>query len=131
MGRGAAVAAAVVVAAGCGGGDQRAAPLKQGCVRVFMKTSATKPQIRAVGDELFQDHRVETVRYISRADALRLMKRRHPELFSDPHMPYNPLPAAFAATPTGVDAGKSLVRSLHPLRVGVDAVKYNRRLRRC
>ena len=96
-----------------------------------MKTTATKAQIDAIGRALFQDHRVQTMRYVSPADALRLMKRRHPELFSPPHMPYNPLPAAFAATPTDTAAGRSLIRSLHPLRVGIDAVRYDRRVRRC
>jgi hypothetical protein len=133
VGRGQALAAVAIALAlsGCGGG---AALKPSGCVHVFFygrdEGRTTRAEIRAVRDRLesFRDKLV-SYRFVSKRQALALMRRRHPELVR--RMPYNPFPDAFEATPGSVAYAHDLVDELTPPPRGVHAVKYSRTRRRC
>jgi cell division protein FtsX len=119
--------ALVVISVGCGG---REASGPRGCLRVYMKVEATGGQIEAVRHRLDREgDKIASIVFVSREEALRDLRRRHPEMTQD--LPYNPLPASFRVTPNSGDDGDTLRRKLRRWPSGVAAVKWNRRLTHC
>jgi cell division transport system permease protein len=72
-------------------------------VKVFYCTDHTCPEahqegdVNRIGDWLGRDPRVKSYRYISKEEALEIMRKRSPELVQD--LSYNPLPDAQEAIP--------------------------------
>jgi cell division transport system permease protein len=93
-------------------------------VQVFFQSDATKQQENSVGAKLLHDQRVKTVVYVSKAKALKTMKKRFPELYTTP-LPSNPLPDSFTVVPVKASytplIGKSVRQSSW---AGVDNVKW-------
>jgi cell division transport system permease protein len=92
-------------------------------VKVYFHADATPKQVNAVGAQL--DPRVnplvKEIRFVSKAEALEIMKRRFPELTDS--LTYNPLPASYEVIPTRGEHVDDVTASLKPLPPGVDEVK--------
>ena len=67
------------------------------CTEHTCNTEVTNAQINAVRIALESDRRVKEIDFISKEEALEIMKERSPELVED--LTYNPLPHAYEATP--------------------------------
>lgn len=81
----------------------------KGCAR-----EATAKEVEAVRLWLAKDERVKSFRFISEQEALRIMRKRFPELTED--LPYNPLPASFEVVPVKGEYTDDIRRDL--LRAG-------------
>jgi cell division protein FtsX len=115
--------ALVAVTAACGGA--RAAQLPARChVGVYFRANATRAQVEAVRRRLERDRRVARVVFVSKAEAFRIMKRRHPELMQT--LKTNPFPDALLVHPRTRDDYVPIVRSLLPQAAGVQTVHYPR-----
>jgi cell division transport system permease protein len=91
-------------------------------VKVFFVQDATEPQINAVQSKILTFPEAKSVVFISKADALKKMKAKYPDLTEN--LSSNPLPAAFEITPKDADQVKALAGRLQPLPAGVDKVDY-------
>jgi cell division protein FtsX len=118
----AATAALVVVAVVAGvlvlGNDH---PRKRTDCRaqIFFKKNVSSEQMRVVGRRLSALRDV-SVRFLSRKQALAIMRRKYPELVAG--LPSNPLPASFAARTTYADSCAELRDALSPRPDGVDKI---------
>ena len=91
-------------------------------VKVFFVQDATEQQINAVQSKILTFPETKSVVFISKADALKKMKEKYPDLTEN--LSSNPLPAAFEITPKDADQVKALADRLQPLPAGVDKVDY-------
>jgi cell division transport system permease protein len=91
-------------------------------VKVFFVQDAAEPQINAVQSKILTFPETKSVVFISKADALKKMKEKYPDLTEN--LSSNPLPAAFEITPKDADQVKALADRLQPLPAGVDKVDY-------
>lgn len=91
-------------------------------VKVFFVQDATEQQVNAVQSKLLTFPETKSVVFISKAEALKKMKEKYPELTQN--LSSNPLPPAFEATPKDADQVKALADKLQPLPAGVDKVDY-------
>jgi cell division protein FtsX len=115
--------ALLAVLAGCGG--KHVAPLPARCrLGVYFRPDATQAQVDAVRRRLERTSGVIRVVYVSKAEAFRIMKRRHPELMQAVKM--NPFPDALLAHPRTRDDYAPIARSLLPRPPGVATVHYPR-----
>ena len=115
--------ALVAVLAGCGG--KHAAPLPARCrLGVYFRPGATPAQVDAVRHRLEHNSRLTRVAYVSKAEAFRIMKRRHPELMQAVKM--NPFPDALLVHPRTHDDYAPIARTLLPQPPGVATVHYPR-----
>jgi cell division transport system permease protein len=93
-------------------------------VHVYFASDATKTQEHAVAAKLQHDPRVKQVVYVSKAEALKTMKKNFPDLTKTP-LPSNPLPDAYTVVPLKAaytpQIGKD-VRQAH--WAGVDTVNW-------
>jgi cell division protein FtsX len=102
--------AVAVLVAGCGSG--KAAPTtdattvakstraRSDTVRVYFRPSATRSQETSVGNRLRNESCVRRVVFVSKAHALKAMKKKFPDLFraGQPLATSNPLPDSFTVT---------------------------------
>jgi cell division transport system permease protein len=65
------------------------------------------------------------VRFVSKDDALRQMRKEHPEIVRE--LPSNPLPHSLEVTPKHGEDTAAIARSLSPPPPGVDEVKYGQK----
>jgi cell division protein FtsX len=119
----------VVVASACGAAGREAAPLK--CVvRVYFCTDttcnapATKPQEAAARRRLSARDDVWSVRFVSKAAALRQMKRRHPAEVAA--LPSNPFPDALRVRPIKGADRAAIAAAVPAGRGGVERVLFAR-----
>jgi cell division protein FtsX len=119
----------VIVAAGCGAAGRTAAPPK--CiVRVFFCTSdlctrpATRDQIHAVEKRLRARDDVYSVRFVSKAAALREMKKRFPDEVAG--LPSNPFPDSLRVRPVKGAAPSRIAASVRSRRMGVHEARSPR-----
>jgi cell division transport system permease protein len=93
-------------------------------VHVYFASDATQAQEQSVATRLRHDSRVKQVVFVSKAEALKTMKKRFPELYTTP-LPSNPLPDSFTVVPFKASStpliGKSVQRASW---AGVDNVKW-------
>ena len=91
-------------------------------VKVFFVDGVSPKQVNAVSRDLAGDSRVKEYQFVSKAEALRKMKKKYPELTAN--LPSNPLPAAFEVTPAKAEDVKAIAADLraHKFR-GVEKVK--------
>jgi cell division transport system permease protein len=105
---------------------------KQLVVKVYFKANATPAQKNDLARMLQQSSYVKQggIDYISKEEALRIMKRRTPELVTN--LTSNPFPDSLTVTPNKGENVEKLFASLHPLPGGVsgvtDAKKTSRRV---
>jgi cell division transport system permease protein len=88
---------------------------------------ATTKQINAVAAKLEANPLVKQggVKFVSKGEALKQMKKRAPELVSG--IVSNPLPASEEVTPVKGEDVPKIDRSLHPLPAGVDKTTYGKK----
>ena len=94
-------------------------------VRVFFDQSATNPQIEAVRAKLVARPDVAKVVFVSKEDALRRMREKHPELVKN--LASNPLPASYEVTPKRAEEVEAVANSLEPPPAGVEKVNYGKK----
>ena len=95
------------------------------CTRDKCKTEVTTLQKNAVRLKLQNDPRVESVEYISKEQALEIMKRKQPELARN--VPSNPLPDAFKVHPKRGEDVVAIANSLNPLPPGVENINFGKK----
>jgi cell division transport system permease protein len=96
---------------------------KQLLVKVYFNLDATPQQINGVGAKF--DPKVNPVvrkiEFVSKTEALKIMKRRNPDLFKS-GLAYNPLPDAYEIQPKRADDLDALRAQLKPKPAGVDTI---------
>jgi cell division transport system permease protein len=91
-------------------------------VKAFFQNDVTDKQVGAVGKWLDRDPRVKEYEFVSRADALKRMKKRYPQLVEN--LASNPLPASYEVTPRRAEEVKALSAAIRAQRFpGVERVK--------
>jgi cell division transport system permease protein len=97
------------------------------CTTITCKHDVTPAEINAVRAKLQRDPRVKTVVFVSKAQALKEMKRKYPDLFRTP-LAANPLPDSEEVTPTKGEYTPMIAASLtNPPPPGVESVKYGKK----
>lgn len=114
----AAVAAGAVVLAGCGGQSTRTSA--DCTVTLYLGDSATQSQVDAARRRLETDPRVVRVKFVSKEEALRRLRKRFPELVAN--LTYNPLPDALEVTVAESDSTE-VVDDFRPHPAGVENMK--------
>ena len=89
-------------------------------VRVFVKEAASAAETAAVGRKLGSVDDV-AVRFVSKEEAFKIMRRKYPELAAG--LPSNPLPDSYDARTTYADSCAALRAALQPRPPGVDRSK--------
>ena len=92
------------------------------CTESGCDRDVTNAQINSVRERLERDPRVKEVRFISKDEALAMMKKRTPDLVED--LTFNPLPDAQEVVPKDPDDVAAIAASLRPLPPGVQKVNY-------
>ncbi|HEX5801125.1 MAG TPA: permease-like cell division protein FtsX [Gaiellaceae bacterium] len=93
-------------------------------VKVFFVETANEKQFNAVGAKLAADPRVKDYVFVTKADALKRMQEKFPELTAN--LPSNPLPPSWEITPNRAEDVEAIANSLRPLPAGVDKVTYGK-----
>ncbi len=91
-------------------------------VKVFFDQGAKTAQLNAVRAELDAMPEVRTIEFVSKDDALRLMKERHPELTKN--LTSNPFGHAFTVKPHRAEDVEAIANRLEPAPAGVHKVDY-------
>jgi cell division transport system permease protein len=96
---------------------------KQLLIKVYFKTDVTPKQINAVGAKFDPkvNPLVSDIKFVPKTEALRIMKRRTPELFKG-GLAYNPLPDAYEIRPKKAEFLDELRTQLRPPPVGVGEI---------
>jgi cell division transport system permease protein len=94
-------------------------------VKVFFTESVKPKQVNAVGTYLRTiqtDGKISDYQFVSRAEALRRMQRKYPELTAN--LPSNPLPDSYEVTPKHAEEVKQISAAIRTQKfAGVDRVK--------
>ena len=90
---------------------------KELLVKVYFKDTATPAQVNAVRAKLGADTRVKSYVYVSKAEALKEMQQRYPDLTRN--LPSNPLPASERVTPKHAEDIDAISAEFQPLPPGV------------
>ena len=95
------------------------------CTEHSCDAEVTEAQIGAVQRFLEQHPRVKSVVFVSKEEALEVMRQRSPELVED--LTYNPLPHAFEATPTRAEEVEGIAQDVRARNfVGVEKVDFGK-----
>jgi cell division transport system permease protein len=95
---------------------------KQLLVKVYFRDDVTPQQINSVGRMLdpHVNQYVGKITFISRDEALKIMRKRFPDLTQN--LTYNPLPASYEVTPKKAEYVSQITKELTPTPPGVDKV---------
>jgi cell division transport system permease protein len=93
-------------------------------VKVFFVEGANEKQFNTVGAKLAADPRVKDYVFVTKADALKRMQEKFPELTAN--LPSNPLPPSYEITPNRAEDVEAIATSLRPLPAGVEKVTYGK-----
>jgi cell division transport system permease protein len=88
-------------------------------------TEVTTPQKNAVRTLLQNDPRVASVDYISKEQAILIMRKKQPDLVKN--LPNNPLPDAFKVHPKRGEDVVAIANSLNPLPPGVENINFGKK----
>jgi cell division transport system permease protein len=88
-------------------------------------TEVTTTQKNDLRVQLQSDPRVASVEYISKEQALEIMKRKQPDLVKN--IATNPLPDAFKVHPKRGEDVVAIANSLNPLPPGVESVNFGKK----
>ncbi len=96
---------------------------KQLVVKVYFSLDATPKQINRVGAKFDPkvNPLVKNIKFVSKAEALKIMKKRTPELFKS-GLAYNPLPDAYEIQPKKGEYLDQVRNELKPKPPGVDSI---------
>ena len=91
-------------------------------VKVYFKNDRTPKQINAIGRRFDPKANplVKELKFVPKAEALRIMKKRLPELNKD--LPYNPYPDAYEIRPVKGDYISQIRDQLRPTPPGIDRI---------
>jgi cell division transport system permease protein len=93
-------------------------------VHVYFQSDTTRTQENTVGARLRHDPRVKQVVFVSKAEALKTMKKNFPDLTKIP-LPSNPLPDSFTIVPTKASYTPVIGKDVQQAHwAGVDNVKW-------
>ncbi len=95
------------------------------CTENTCDREATRQEMEAVRRQLVSMPEVETVRFVSKEDALAIMRDRSPELVQN--LASNPLPASFQVTPHEGEQLPEVAAKLEPVPAGVEKVNYGQK----
>jgi cell division transport system permease protein len=95
------------------------------CTRDNCKAEVTTLQKNAVRLQLQNDPRVDSVEYISKEQAIEIMREKQPDLVEA--VPANPLPDAFKVHPKRGEDVVAIANSLNPLPPGVENVNFGKK----
>ena len=95
------------------------------CTQNKCKAEVTTLQKNAVRLQLQNDPRVASVEYISKEQAMEIMRKKQPELAKN--VPSNPLPDAFKVHPKRGEDVVAIANSLNPLPPGVENVNFGKK----
>ncbi len=96
---------------------------KQLLVKVYFNIDATPQQINRIGARFDPKVNpiVKDIKFVSKVEALKIMKRRNPELFKS-GLAYNPLPDSYEIQPKKAEYLDQLRNQLKPKPAGVDSI---------
>jgi cell division transport system permease protein len=96
---------------------------KQLLVKVYFDIDATPRQINRIGAKFDPkvNPLVEDIKFVSKTEALKVMKKRNPELFKT-GLAYNPLPDAYEIQPRNADYLDQVRNELKPKPPGVGTI---------
>ena len=100
---------------------------KELAVHVFIADTATPKQVNALRVELESDPRVKPggIDFISKDEALAIMRKRNPQLTAS--LPANPLPASFDVVPKRGEDTEAIAVSVQKAKLpAVDTVRYGK-----
>jgi cell division transport system permease protein len=92
------------------------------CTSDSCQTEATSTQINAVRVKLDSDPRVKSYRFVSKAEALNIMRKKQPEMVKG--LVTNPLPNSFTVTPVKGEYTKAIAETFNPPPSGVEKATY-------
>jgi cell division transport system permease protein len=95
------------------------------CTKETCESEVTTAQTNTVRQLLQADARVESVDFVSKAEAFRKMQRTAPELTDN--VIANPLPDSFKVKPNRGEDVVAIANSLKPLPAGVEKVNYGKK----
>jgi cell division transport system permease protein len=96
---------------------------RQLVVHIYFETNVTGQEVNGVANRLAKDPRVKSYTFVTRAEALRKMKKRFPDLVKN--LAYNPLPPSFDVVPTKGEFTPKIANTYqHPLPPGVHNIAY-------
>ena len=96
---------------------------KQLIVKIYFNTDVTGQQINSVTARLATDPAVKSYRFVSKEEALAIMRRKYPQIVKN--LAYNPLPPSEEVTPKkGEDTPTIAAAFSNPKPPGVNKVSY-------
>ena len=97
------------------------------CTQLSCGTAATAQQEETIGNLLSPSNmpEVKTVKYVSKAQALAIMRKRSPELTKQ--LPGNPLPDSFEVTPKRGEDVEKIAQRIPQGVAGVEKVSYGQK----
>jgi cell division transport system permease protein len=95
------------------------------CTQNTCDAEVSRAQIDQVRQKLVAMPEVKDVKFISKEDALAIMKERNPELVQN--LASNPLPASYQVTPHRGEDVAAIARGLEPVPSGVEKVNYGKK----
>lgn len=95
-------------------------------VNVYFQPDTPAREMNLVRAKLTTNPQVKSVDFVSKEEALALMKKRFPALFKTA-LPSNPLPDALEVIPTKGEYTEPIASTLKPLPPGVDKVDYGKK----
>src|SRR5688500_11029113 len=93
-------------------------------VKVFFVENANERQFNTLQAQLDADPRMKAHVVVTKADALKRMREKFPELTEN--LPSNPLPASIEVVPNRAEDVEAIANSLRPLPAGVEEVTYGK-----
>jgi cell division transport system permease protein len=96
-------------------------------VHVFIKDEAKPKEINQLRIVLESDERVKPggITFVSKADALKIMRKRNPELTQD--LASNPLPASFDVVPARGEDTEAIARTLQSSKLlAIDQIRWGK-----
>jgi len=91
-------------------------------VKVFFVDGVAPKSVNAVSTYLSNDDRIKGYQFVSKAEALKQMRKKYPQLTAN--LPSNPLPASFEITPRNAEDVKVIASDIRAQKfTGVENVK--------
>jgi cell division transport system permease protein len=92
------------------------------CTEASCESEATTAHIDAVRVKLQSDSRVKEIRFISKDEALEIMRKQQPKMVEG--LASNPLPNSFTVTPVKGEYTKAIAETFSPPPAGVEKATY-------
>ena len=97
------------------------------CVDVTCNKEATGAQINAVAAKLHANPLVKSYRFVSRAEALKRMEKRSPDILRAGGLTSNPFPPSEEVVPKKAEYADAIYRSFPPQTAGVEKATYGKK----